>query len=717
MANQHPEQPRLGTRVKGTFEVDGLAFRDLDGDRELAPYEDWRLPAAERAADLVSRMTLQEKAGLMLIDTLNARFGGEVASHTDDYLDNQHMRRFIFRNQVVPFGDETQGDDDQPFIAGSTINPTQAATFMNAVQERAEDSRLGIPVMFKSNARNHIDPEARPGINESAGAFTAFPKEAGLAAAVLGAGGDTAAIEAFAKVMAAEWRAIGLRGMYGYALDLITEPRWYRTHECFSQDATLTSSIVRRLIATLQGTRIEDGVALSPESDVLLTLKHFPGGGPQELGLDPHYSFGKTQVYPGGRFAEHMRPFEAAIEAGAASIMPYYGVPMDVTYDGVKLEQVGMAFSAQIIDELLRDKLGFAGYVNSDTGIVTDRAWGLEEKTVAERVAASINAGTDTLSGFHDVSGITQLVDAGLVTSERVDLAARRLLEPMFKMGLFEDPYVPEEEAGPAFGRADHNEVCLDLQRRSMVLLQNSGVLPLKPGAKVYILGMIDPGVVESYGFEVINGNVGAGTLRPTAVGADVVLVSLTARNRRTESYRSSSPASGMRPDKISPVVFPGVRGLDGRSPFGAADACVAYGADHCTDDTLLHGGAFPWEVSDIDFSSMMSALSWQVVPPLPTIQQVMREVGDPDKVVLDVYFRQPFVLDEASGLRDAGAIIASFGITNEARMDVLTGRVAPTGKLPFAIPGSRRAVEENQSDTPGYGDDELFGYGHGLTY
>lgn len=163
MANQHPEQPRLGTRVKGTFEVDGLAFRDLDGDRELAPYEDWRLPAAERAADLVSRMTLQEKAGLMLIDTLNARFGGEVASHTDDYLDNQHMRRFIFRNQVVPFGDETQGDDDQPFIAGSTINPTQAATFMNAVQERAEDSRLGIPVMFKSNARNHIDPEAPPG--------------------------------------------------------------------------------------------------------------------------------------------------------------------------------------------------------------------------------------------------------------------------------------------------------------------------------------------------------------------------------------------------------------------------------------------------------------------------------------------------------------------------------------------------------------------------
>src|SRR5699024_7399797 len=178
--------------------------------------------------------------------------------------------------------------------------------------------RLGIPVLFKSNARNHIDSEARPGINESAGAFTAFPKEAGLAAAMLGADGDTSVIETFAKVMAAQWRVIGLRGMYGYMADLITEPRWYRTHECFSQDPELTSAIIRTLIGVLQGRQVEDGVALSPDSDVLLTIKHFPGGGPQELGLDPHYSFGKTQVYPGGRFADHLRPFEAAIRAGAA---------------------------------------------------------------------------------------------------------------------------------------------------------------------------------------------------------------------------------------------------------------------------------------------------------------------------------------------------------------------------------------------------------------
>src|SRR5690606_28377968 len=133
-----------------------------------------------------------------------------------------------------------------------------------------------------------------------------------------------------------------------------------------------------------------------------LTVKHFPGGGPQERGLDPHYSFGKTQVYPGGRFADHLEPFRAAIAAGAAAIMPYYGVPMDVTHDGVELDQIGMAFSGQLVTGLLRGELGFTGYVNSDTGIVTDRAWGLEEKTVPERLAAAINSGSDVLSGFSD---------------------------------------------------------------------------------------------------------------------------------------------------------------------------------------------------------------------------------------------------------------------------------------------------------------------------
>lgn len=349
-------------------------------------------------------MTLDEKAGLMLIDTLNADCEGAVdAELADDYQYAQYMHRFIFRNEVVPEGQqECESSED------ATISPQQAATHMNTIQERSEGTRLGIPVLYKSNARNHFDADAREGINEASGAFTAFPKEAGIAAAALGrqaaAGeepttGDMSAVEDFAEVMAAEWEAIGLRGMYGYMADLSTEPRWYRTHETFTEDPDLAAEIMTTLVQTLQGPGRGPGVSLSSDSAVALTMKHFPGGGPQELGLDPHYAFGKTQVYPGGAFGEHVKPFEAAIDAGVSAIMPYYGVPVDVTHEGVTYVQTGFAFSEQVINGLLRDQLGFEGYVNSDTGIINDRAWGLEQSTVPERVAAAINSGSDTLFG------------------------------------------------------------------------------------------------------------------------------------------------------------------------------------------------------------------------------------------------------------------------------------------------------------------------------
>lgn len=717
------EQPGLGARAKSVIDVDGYRFKDLDGDGQLSPYEDWRLTPRERAEDLAERMTLDEKAGLMLIDTVNAGWGGVITELGREYLTAQHMRRIIFRNVVTEPGTEKEGDDTHPFIAGSSVTPQQAAEFMNSVQELAESSRLGIPVLAKSNARNHIDPDARAGINESNGAFSGFPKEAGLAAAALGTG-TMLPVREFAAVMGKQWRAIGLRGMYGYMVDLITEPRWYRTHECFSEDAGLTSKIVTALLRQLQGEQVVEGSSLSPETDVALTIKHFPGGGPQELGLDPHYSFGKTQVYPGGNFNKHLEPFRAAIEGGAAAIMPYYGVPMGVTHDGVEYEQIGMAFSDQVVNGLLREKMGFAGYVNSDTGIVTDRAWGLEELTVAERVAAAINSGSDTLSGFNDIKVITDLVADGLVTAERVDLAARRLLEPLFQMGLFEDPYVDEGAANDALADEQDEEVALAVQRRSVVLLQNNDradgggkALPLRAGAKVYVLGGVEVDVLAAAGFDVVDGNADD---RPSAQGADHVLINLSALTLGTKDYKSDDPAYGLRPDKTSPVVFPGVKGLDGKSPYGAADAGVAYGADKCTDDGLPFGGPLPWESSIIDFSGMEEADSWSVTPSLAVIREVIAEVGDPSKVILNVYFRQPFVLDEASGLREAGAIVATFGISTQALVDVLSGEFAPQGKMPFSLPASRAAVEEQFSDLPGYdntADGALFAYGHGLTY
>ena len=733
----HGKPAALEARVKDVLTEKGRQFKDLNANGSLDTYEDWRKPVEARVADLVEQMTLEEKAGLMLIDTVNASCDpatgefGTVPSTALDYIGTQQMHRFIFRN-VVDSGERGACQvGGGGFATNVRVTPAEAATFMNEMQELSEGTRLGIPVLYKSNARNHIDAQARAGINEAAGAFSAFPKEAGIAAAALGeqakatgeaTDGDMSVVEDFAAVMGEEWSSIGLRGMYGYMADLSTEPRWYRTHETFTEDAPLGANIMGRLVETLQGEVGEDGNSLSPETDVALTMKHFPGGGPQELGFDPHYAFGKAQVYPGDAFGYHLQPFEAAIEAGVSSIMPYYGVPVDVSYEGVDYDEVGMAFSDQIVNGLLRDQMGFAGYVNSDTGIINDRAWGLEDATIPERVAAAINSGTDTLSGFNQVQTIIDLVDAGLVTVERVDLAAERLLAPMFEMGLFEDPYVDPEVATATVGSDENRAVALDLQRKSTVLLQNREVdgdslLPLQGGETVYVLGNVDPDEVAAAGYDVIDGNDPAE--QRTAADADVALVSMTARNVNTGTYASNSPATGLNPEHVNPSVIEGFDGLDGQSLFGESDACVIDGGGACTDNGLRFGGSFPWETSLIDFSGMADAESWEVTPSLDTVQQVMAEVGA-ENTVLDVYFRQPFVLDEASGLRDAGAILANFGNGTAALMDIVSGEFNPQGRMPFALAGTRAAIIQQNSDTPGYDetdDGALYPFGFGLSY
>jgi beta-glucosidase len=587
-------------------------------------------------------------------------------------------------------------------FAAAQVTPRQAAEFTNAVQELAEATRLGIPVVFKSNARNHYERQARQGINEASGSFSAWPKEAGLAATR-----DLALIRSFAETMGAEWRAIGLRAMYGYMADLSTEPRWYRVHETFTEDADLCAEIMKVLVTGLQGG------AVTRNTNVALTIKHFPGGGPQEWGLDPHFTFGKTQAYPAGRFDAHLKPFKAAIDAGASSIMPYYGVPVGAASEGLSFEPIGLAFSKVVVSDLLRGKLGFKGYVNSDTGIITQRAWGLEGKTVPERVAAALNAGVDVLSGFNTKQTIIDLVKGGLVSESRVNEAVTRLLVEQFNLGLFENPYVDAAAADGIVGKPEFLERALEAQRRSIVLLKNvdNRVLPLRAPAAgklvhLYTLGF-DAAVVESAaygGYQVTAGDrtTSNGNARVKArPDTDYAIFRVEVTNPRqvTSAYRSRDEATGGR---INPHT--------GR-PWGADDP------DN-VDDRLMFGGALPWENDLLAFSQMATAKSWQVSPSLEDMQAAMREIGDSRKAILCIYFRQPYVLDDASGLKNAGAILATFGVSDAALMDVLTGRSNPRGKLPFALANKPEAIVTQAADAPGYSEaDTLFPFGFGLSY
>jgi len=706
----YEEAPTLQARMKEIISVDGLQFKDLNASGSLDPYEDWRLPTDARVSNLLLQMTMEEKAGMMMIDTLNADWEGSVPENANDYINTQKMTRFIFRNTVVgnPVISEEPGRGGQP------ITPREAAHYTNSIQEMAEATRLGIPAMFKSNARNHYERSARAGINSAAGAFSEWPKEAGLAATR-----DMELIEDFATVMGAEWSAIGLRGMYGYMADLATEPRWFRNHETFSEDADLVADISSILVKTLQGG------AVNPGTKVALTFKHFPGGGPQEYGLDAHYTFGKTEVFPAGDFESHLKPFIAAIDAGVSSIMPYYAVPVDLTYNDVEYKKIGMAFSKEIVTDLLRGQLGFKGYVNSDTGIITDRAWGLENLTIPERIATAVNAGTDILSGFHDNREILDCIETGLISENRIDEAVTRLLWEQFQLGLFENPYVDEEKTDTVVGNDTFREKGLTAQRKSIVLLKNQGdMLPLPVPTedhpvKIYAMGL-NPSIIggsEYGGYTVVSGddNEEDGDVRseiPSDMDYAIIRVEVTNPRSQTSLYKSKDPATGGR---INPHT--GV-------PWGAEDTIVKpdvngpmAGPAGGLDDSLIFGGPAPYEADMMSFSAMATATTWKITPSLQDIQVVMDAVGG-EKTILSIYFRQPYALDEECGLRSAGAILATFGVSDSALMDVLTGKSAPQGKLPFALPDSLAALLSQDSDAPGYKENNtLFPFGYGLAY
>ncbi len=659
-------QASLDARSKDVITVDSFEFKDLNNNGKLDTYEDWRAPIDERIDDLVSQMTLEEKAGMMMIDTLGSDLDGALPNNAADYVNSQHMTRFIFRNTVT--GDPADAVSGGGWGASAEVSPAEAATFMNSMQQLAESTRLGIPVLFKSNARNHYTHDARAGVNVAAGSFSEWPKEAGLAATR-----DMDLIAQFGQTMAAEWTSIGLRGMYGYMADLATEPRWFRVHETFTEDADLAADIMGTLVKNIQGAKLGAG-------SVMLTMKHFPGGGPQLDGADPHYDFGKNQAYPANNFAYHLKPFRAAIDSGVAAIMPYYGIPVNQAYYP---NDVGMSFSRGIVTDLLRGELGFEGVVNSDTGIIVNQAWGLEDLTEEQRIFIAIDAGVDVLSGYHDNAKIMSAIGNGYwqVPESRVDESVKRLLKVQFELGLFENPYVDPAVATATVGKAAFRELGMEAQRKSVVLLKNTddSVLPLPPADDLNEDG---------------------------TAGDKVTLFTM-----------------GMNPDVVSDAEWGSYAVIDGDTDGVAAASGANFAVIRVTVDNsghlpyLFYGGANPDELSKLSFSSMTDAASWKMTPSLADINTVMAAVGA-ENTVISIYFRQPYVIDDASGVRAAGALVATFGVSDNALMDVLTGVQNPQGKLPFALANNLQAVIDQDEDAPGYPSaDTLYPFGHGLSY
>ena len=460
-------------------------YRDLNKNGRLDVYEDVTQPVETRVDDLLSQMSVTEKAGLMFIN---------IAIVNDDasleYIPGSGPER------LAPLPNIDNQKLNHFNVGSIPDDPAVFATWQNNLQHYAEmNTRLGIPVTFASDPRHHFSTNIYA---FSSSGFSQFPETLGLAAI-----GDIGLVERFADIVRQEYVAVGMRLALHPQVDLATEPRWARINGGFGEDAQLSADIAGAYVRGLQG----DGLSAT---SVAAMTKHFPGGGPQAEGLDPHFVFQKGQTYPGGMFDYHLLPFAAAIEAGTAAIMPYYGVPT-----GQTSEDVGMSFNKDIISGLLREKYAYDGVVCADWGIITDRtmsngylwpgrAWGVEHLSRAQRIRKALDAGIDQFGGETASDLVVELVASGELSEARIDISARRILRLKFVLGLFDDPYVDVAAVAAKVGRAETRLLGHESQMRAMTLLKNpdtasKAVLPLLPDSlSVYAEG-IDAAAISPY--------------------------------------------------------------------------------------------------------------------------------------------------------------------------------------------------------------------------
>jgi beta-glucosidase len=584
----------------------------------MNPYENAALPIDERVTDLLSRMTLAEKAGLM--------FHAMVAVNPDGTLHEPDTAGGMFAstNWLVREKLITHLN----ILTMAPVPPAKIAEWHNRIQELAAGNRLGIPMTISTDPRHGtVD---NPATSAAAGGFSAWPEPIGL-----GATKDPELVREFADTVRREYLAAGIRVALHPMADLATEPRWARTGGTLGSDPELVAELVAAYVTGLQGD------TLGPDS-VVAMVKHFPGAGPQKDGEDAHFPYGREQVYPGGRWDDHLKPFEAAFAAGVAQVMPYYGMPV-----GTEHEEVGFGFNRGIIEGLLRGHYGFDGVVCTDWGLVTDaeimgapmpaRAWGVESLDRLSRVQRIIDAGADQLGGEFAPELVVELVERGRVTEQRIDRSARRILRDKFRLGLFDDRrYVDAAAARDRIGTPAFRAAGLEAQHRSVVVLE-APALPLTEGIAVYLDG-VDPDVAGRYAKVVTD-----------PAEADVAIV-------RRGTAHDTTRTTGF--------------------------------------EAFFHAGRLDWTAEEI-------APVLELSGTLPT--------------VVDVMLDRPAVLTPLAG-RVAG-LVGTFGASDEALLDVLFGRAAATGTLPFELPSSMAEVEASREDVPNDTAHPLYPYGHGLTW
>ena len=452
---------------------DGLTFRDLNKNNLLDAYEDHRLSSEIRVNDLLARMTTEEKVGQMFHPPFTLNPDLLMLIYEIAIRGNKLTEAKIVFDNITHFN-----------LYGNP-SPSELAKKINYFQQIASKTRLGIPITISSDPIHEV-PKGGGVASFSVDGYSKWPSQLGFAAT-----NDPSIIQNFAEIARDEYLATGIRTALHPMSDLATEPRWARNFGTFGSNAELSSKMTLAYMDGFQGKNIS-------AKSVHTMVKHFPGGGPQENGLDPHLYSGRNQNYPGNNFDYHLLPFKDAIKNNLKVIMPYYGIPIGITN-----EDVAMGYNKYILSDLLREELGFDGVVCSDWGIISGRHWGVDNLSIRERYKKSLIAGIDQYGGEDDPEHIINLINDNEISIERINNSVRRILINKFDLGLFDNPYVDEKLIKERVATDKNIAFGLDAQRKSIVLLENDGILPLKNEQSVFVDGL-DKRIASSFG-KVVN--------------------------------------------------------------------------------------------------------------------------------------------------------------------------------------------------------------------
>ena len=641
--------------------------------QQTPPYKDPSRPVAERVADLLGRMTLEEKvAQLQTVWIQRAAFqdaDGRFTPWTAQKLLGLGIGQVARPSEIAP---APRG----PRVRG----PAEHVEFVNAVQRWVvENTRLGIPAMLHEEAlHGFVAPLA-----------THFPVPLAL-----GSTWDPSLVERVMTVAAREARARGTQHVLAPVVDLGRDPRWGRIEETFGEDPYL---VARFGVAAVRGYQ---GATVQPLANdkVFATLKHFAGHGSHEGGVNTApASMGERLLR-----AELLVPFEAAIKAGAWSVMPSYN----------EIDGLPSHANRWLLQDVLRGEWGFAGPVVADYfGIaqLVDRHHVAVDRADAARQA--IEAGVDMeLPDPEAFPELVGLVRSGRLSQATLDRAVTRVLAGKFNAGLFEHPYANAREAEAIVREPAHRVLALEAARKAIVLLKNDdGLLPLDR-RRLRTLAVIGPNArgVHLGGYSSGQPPAGVDILAGIRKAAGAVRV------RHAEGVRITEHEANWWQDEVTRgnPVKNRARILEAVGVARQADAIIAVVGTNESLSREAWADTHLGDAADISLPAQQGELVAALLDLKKPVVVVL--VNGRPLAIPEVAARVPAILEAWYLGQEGGTAIG----------EVLFGDVNPGGRLPVSIPRSvgqlpvyynRRPTSfRNYVDMP---REPLWPFGHGLSY